>query len=182
MSLRIAASKKGKLREDDIQLRITETWKILPKQAQVEYLQTEQDKRRKELRNIKENLLKKWRKSREKERKREKAEIERSKTLDEKLGKLEQIKQRLKDEEEKIEEIHERDKIRKRKRRKEKEKEEAKMLVREAEKMERKERQRVLEERWKMVRWLAECMDVNREKWGGCQEADNKMDIEKWEN
>ena len=32
-----------------------------------------------------------------------------------------------------------------------------------------------------MVRWLAEFIDVNTEKWVGGQEAENKMDIEKWE-
>ena len=67
--MRTAAKKKGKLRENEIQTRITETWRILPKEAQTEFLQ---DMRRKELRNIKENLWKKWRTSREKERKREK--------------------------------------------------------------------------------------------------------------
>ena len=46
--------------------------------------------RRKELRNIKENLWKKWRTSREKERKRDKeeTEIDRSKTLEGNLEKL----------------------------------------------------------------------------------------------
>ena len=71
----------------------------------------------------------------------------------EKTGKLEGIKQRLLEEE-----------LRKRTWRKEKEAEEAKMIIREAERVERKEKQRVLEERWKLIRWLAEFIDTNRER------------------
>ena len=71
-------------------------------------------------------------------------------TLKEKLDKLENIKQRLIEEEEKISEIHDRERMRKKKWRKEKEAEEAKILIREAEKAEIKEKQKVLENRWKM--------------------------------
>ena len=87
----------GKLKEGEIQTKITETWKELPKKVQNEYLRTEEDMRRKKMRNIKENLWKKWRTSREKVRKREKEEVEvaKAKTLEEKLEKLEAIKQRV---------------------------------------------------------------------------------------
>ena len=129
-----AAKKKGRLRENEMQTRIPETWRILSKEAQTEFRQNQEDMRRKEMRNIKENLWKKWKTNREKERKREKdeSEKERSKTLERKLKKLEEIKQRLKNEEERIEDLHNRNKMRKRKWKKEKEAEDAKILEREA--------------------------------------------------
>ena len=96
-------------------------------------------------------------------------------TLKEKLDKLENIKQRLIEEEEKISVIHDRERMRKKKWRKEKEAEEAKILIREAEKAERKEKQNVLENRKKMVRWLAEFIDIKTDKWG--EKEGQKMDL-----
>ena len=68
------------------------------------------------MRNIKENLWKKWIYTRGKERKKagDEFEIDKIKTLEENLGKLEEIKQRLIEEEKKIVELHDKDKIRKR--------------------------------------------------------------------
>ena len=52
------------------------------------------------------------------------------------------------------------------------------------EREERKEKQKALEERWKLVRWLVEFIDVNTEKWGtqNHREFEKDIDIEKWEN
>ena len=74
--------------------------------------------------------------------------------------------------------LHEKERLRKKKWRKEKEAEESKTLIREAEKAERKEKQRMLEDRWKMVRWLAEFIDKNTNKWG--EKEGQKMDLERW--
>ena len=52
------------------------------------------------------------------------------------------------------------------------------MIIREAERVERKEKQRVLEERWKLIRWLAEFIDTNRER---SEKKGKEINIEKWE-
>ena len=85
--LREAARKKGKISEETMQRKISETWKTIPKNIQVPVQKTEEDARRRELRNVKENIWKKWRTCREKERNKEKDEIEinRLETLKEKL-------------------------------------------------------------------------------------------------
>ena len=69
--LRKAAKKKGKILEEKVQSKITETWKTIPKKMQESVKRTEEDARRRELRNVKENIWKKWRTCREKERKKE---------------------------------------------------------------------------------------------------------------
>ena len=50
---------------------------------------------------------------------------------------------------------------RKRKWRKEKDAEEAKQLVREVEKLERKEKKKMLEKRWALMRWVAGFIEEN---------------------
>ena len=72
------------------------------------------------MRNIKHNLWKKLRSTSDKERRRDtdEVEIEKAKTLKEKLLKLEEIKPRLKADEEKRSETYDKDKIIKRKERK----------------------------------------------------------------
>jgi hypothetical protein len=42
--------KKEKINEAEIQRKITETWRVLPAKTQEKFLKTEEDERRKELR------------------------------------------------------------------------------------------------------------------------------------
>ena len=79
-------------------------------------------------------------------------------------------------------ELLEKEKLRKRLWRKEKDAEEAKLLIREAEKFERKEKQKALEERWRMVRWLSEFIDINTDKWGSLGDGSPDTENEKPES
>ena len=105
--------------------------------------------------------------------------MEKLESLKEKLEKLETLKTRLVEEEESLTKTHNRDKARKRKWRKEKKADEANNLIREVGKAERKEKQRMLEDRWRMVRWLAEFIDLNKDKLG--QRETPEMDLKRWE-
>ena len=51
-------------------------------------------------------------------------------------------------------------------------------MIRESEKVARKEKQRMLKERWKLIRWLANFIDENTDKWN--MEGFEKDEEEKW--
>ena len=74
--LRTVAIKKGRLKENEVQRKILEALAEVPQMERNEYHKNEEDNRRKELRNVKENLWKKWRCSRDKERKKDTEEVE----------------------------------------------------------------------------------------------------------
>ena len=92
------------------------------------------------------------------------------------MAKLEEIKTKIKIQEEISREMQEREKLRRRQWRKEKEAEEAKRLIRESEKKERKEKQRIMEERWKLTRWLTDFVDLNTDRWGEFDGREVKYD------
>ena len=165
--LREVARKKGTLREKEVQKKITDTLKSLPQEERENFKKREEDSERKEMRNIRENLWKKWRRTRQKDIKKndDEREMEKMNTLEETLTKLEEMKTRMVEGEKRKEEIIQKEKERRRRWRKEKDADEAKKLVREAERHARKEKQRELEKRWKMMKWLADMVDKNTEKW-----------------
>ena len=187
--LREAARKKGIYKEGQLQRKITDSWQTLPQNVREKFVKNEKEMRRQELRIVKENLWKKWRNTRSKERKKGKDEtdFERKKTLEERLERLQTIKYRLEKEEETRLERIEKDRERKRTWRKEKDEEDAKKLVREVERWERKEKQRMLEERWILLRWLTDFVDVNTNKWDEEEEGkenekeEKKLDLKMWE-
>ena len=59
------------------------------------------------------------------------------------------------------EEKREQDRERKRTWRKEKEKEESKMLVREVERVERREKKKQLEDKWALMKWVSKFIEEN---------------------
>ena len=74
---------------------------------------------------------------------------------------MERIKKRLKNEEEEKEEKFKRDKERKRAGSNENEKEENKQLVRELERVERREKKTMLEDRWPLMKWISKFIEEN---------------------
>ena len=129
------------------------------------------------MRNVKQKLWKKWRgKKAEQE-----METNRPNSPEQTLEKLEEIKLRMEDEDKKMKELHEKEKLRKKKWKKEKEAEEAKLLIREVEKAERKEKQRLLEGRWRLIRWLADYVDKLTDKWSHLERDGKKLTVRDWE-
>ena len=63
--LKIAAYKKGKVRDEQLQKKITNVLTALPRKEKDNYLAEEERERKLELKTIKENMWKKWRKRRE---------------------------------------------------------------------------------------------------------------------
>ena len=106
--------------------------------------------------------------------------MENEKILVDQLTKLEKIRERLKKEEIEKQEKREKEKMLKRAWRKEKEKEECKLLIREVEKVERREK--MLEERWTMLRWVTGFIEKNQEKWSERDERRReKVTLEEWD-
>ena len=85
--------------------------------------------------------------------------------LKEKLEKFEKIKERISIEKFDREEKLRRDKERKRAWRKDEENEENKHLVRELERVERREKKKMLEDRWSMMKWISSFIEDNEDKW-----------------
>ena len=141
----------------------------------------DRDAKRKEMRNIKENMWKEWRSTREKDTKKsnDEKDIEKLQFMEEILRKLEEVKTRMDAEERRKDEMILREKERRKKWRKEKDAEEAKALVRESEKAARKEKQRKLENRWRTLRWLVALIDKNTDKWESMG-LEEEMTPEEW--
>ena len=77
-------------------------------------------------------------------------------------------------EEERRKEMHGRERERRREWRREKDAAEAKKLVRKDERRERKEKQKMLEDRWKLLRWLAHFTELNTDKWESSSTEERK--------
>ena len=165
----IASEKKGKLLEKlKIQTKITDSLKMLPADEQRKFNQEENRRKRQELKEIKENLWRKWRggkKVSEKKYGKEKEAWERNlkdtaienvnldrleKTLEAWKMEEENRIEKRKEIERKLEIVEEG----KRKQLLEKEKEKE-------EKKQRLERKKKLEEHWKMIRWVTAYLDQN---------------------
>ena len=130
--LRQAAIKKGRAKENEVQRKITETWKKIPQNEKEIFVESENREKRREMRNIRENMWKKWRKDRNKEtrsKEKDEMEIKRSKSQEETLRKLDEILHRLKEEEKSRKDAEEKERERRRIWKKEKDAEERKALI-----------------------------------------------------
>ena len=65
---------------------------------------------------------------------------------------------------------------------KEKDAEERKALIRASEKAARKRKQQALAERWKTIRWLADFVDKNTEKWEENKNTSSELNLEIWDS
>ena len=157
---------KEKLQKKIIEEKISAALSSLPREERERYIAEEEKEKRIEMKNIKENIWKKWRNRREENRQKSGEERDFEKAdKSHRLEKLEKIIQRLKSEELEREEMRERNRERKRAWRKEKEKEESKMLVRELERAERREKKKQIEDRWALMKWVTKYIDENEANW-----------------
>ena len=176
-----ANTKEKKLKEKETQKKISETWRRIPEHEQRNLIKEEEKRRLWELREVKVNIWKKWRKETVEKKKENEAK---NKTKQEEwLEKLEQTLERMRREvedrkkakllsEERRQKLLQEEKIR----------QEA-MLKAEHEKQERKSKQRMLKERWEMARWIASYIDENSDRWKREKESrdlDEKRKAEEW--
>ena len=168
------------LARDATQRKITETWNLLPEHEKRNLVKMEEKRKLLELRDIKVNIWKKWRKETEEK----KAETEReNKSNQEKwLEKIEDTLTRMRKEVEdkkKAKAIYEE---RRKKLIEEKKHKQEEILRREQEKKERKQKQRMLKERWAMTRWLTSYIDENSTRWKAEKDQRQLNEIEKAES
>ena len=173
---------KGRFEERKLDERISVAIENLPDREREVFLADEEKKRRLELRSIKENLWRKWRNRREENDQKSGEENElRESDGRKKLDKLEKIIERVKCEERDSEKRREEDRERKRKWRKEKEKEESKMLIREVERVERREKKKQLEEKWALMKWVTGFIEENEVGWKRENVRKTRVSLEEWE-
>ena len=154
---------KETAKEKETTTKITKIWQRLPEHEKRHLLKEEEKRQRLEIREIKVNIWKKWRKESVKQRKENE---ERHKTNQEKwLETLEETMQRLKREVEESKKARKMYEQRRENLLKENKRKQEEILRKKQETKERKEKKRMLEERWAMTRWLTSYIDENQEKW-----------------
>ena len=155
------AEKKETLKQNLLQRKITDSLKKLPPKEREKYGRDEERKRKIELKEVKENIWKKWRNPAGKEQhaKQQLEKNENIENLESKLSRIDEIIEKVKQEENERKERQAKENERRRRKMKEMEKEHAQRVRREEEKMQRKEKKRLLEEKWAMVKWLTEYIE-----------------------
>ena len=154
---------EGKASEKELQMKITQTWNRLPEHEQRHLAKMEEKQRILDLREIKVNIWKKWR--REDEQTRNEVKKTHRENKEAWLNKLEHTLEQMQRE---VEEKRKAKLLYEEKRKKlldENKKKQELILRNNQEKRERKERKKQLEEKWAMARWLTQYIDENTERW-----------------
>ena len=179
MEKQAQARRKSKTEEKQKQKRINETWKLLPAHEQRQLIKEEEKRRLLELREMKLNIWKKWR--REPEEKRKETEAKQRNNQDLWLEKLEETVARMKREIEDRKVAQQQVEERRRKLLEEKKAKQEEILRKDYERKERKQKQKMMGERWAMARWISSYIDENKDKWEREKLQRQKTDLERAE-
>ena len=158
-------AKKAVEKEKLIQRKITEAITRLPDIEKKRMLEEEEKEKRLELKEIKENVWKKWRGKGEKKDKRLENPKSRKELMELRLERIENALTRVKEDEENRKKQAIREAERREKYIKEKRISENNRIVEEKKRREKKQRKELLEKHWAMLRWITEFIDENKLEW-----------------
>jgi hypothetical protein len=158
------------------QQKITSTWKLLPEHEKKKFLLEEETRRRMELREAKINLWKKWRHPNNHKQQEYEKTIQPGDRL---LERLEQNIERMKKEVERRNESMAKAEERRKQLIAERKMKQEQLLRQEQEKQDKKVKKKMIEERWKMMKWLTKYIDENTDKWAK-QKKEKEENEKKW--
>ena len=165
---------------EETQRKITSTWKLIPEHEKRNLIKEEEKRKLLELRDIKVNIWKKWRRETEEK----KAETERNQKNNQErwLEKLEETLARMKREVEEKKRAKIAIEARRKKLIEEKKFKQEELLRKDQERKERKQKKRMMEERWAMTRWLTKYISENNDRWKREKEERNQDEKERAES
>ena len=161
--LELARIQKEETAQKLRQKRINETWNRLPECEKRHLMKQEEKRRLLELRQLKVNIWRKWRrKGEELNKPKEKTQTEREEIW---LEKLEETVERMRKESEKRKSAIEEQELMRRNLLEQRKTKQEKILRENQEKRDRLIVKKMLEERWEMARWVSSYIEENSEKW-----------------
>ena len=159
------AEKKEEMRKNLIQKKLTECWLQLPEKEKHKFRGEEERRKRLELKEVKENLWK-WRTRQDKKNgSKRKDQKGRTEHMEDNIMRLEDIIERVKEEDRKRQLKKEEERKEREKRTTERKKRDEDRRLEEEKKNERIRTKKRMEERWEMIRWVSKYIEENQERW-----------------